>query len=81
MKVKSYTQTCFACPSQWEGFLEDSRPFYVRFRWGQLVIRVGSLGDSFDNCPFWTGIYNEKISDDLDGLISWEEVNIIMEGL
>ncbi len=49
MKVKSFTHTCLACPSQWEGFLDDDRPFYVRFRWGRLVIRVGVIGDSFDN--------------------------------
>lgn len=81
MKVKSFTQTCIACPSQWEGLLEDDRPFYVRYRWGYLCIDVGPIGDTIDNLRNWKLVYARPIGDDLDSLISWEKVNGIMEGL
>lgn len=62
MTIKSITQTCDACPSQWEGELDDGRFFYVRYRWGNLQLGIGkddseavrvsetiaALGDSLD---------------------------------
>lgn len=41
MKVKSLVRTCSACPSQWEGELEDGRFIYIRFRWGNLGYGIG----------------------------------------
>ncbi len=42
--VVSETQTCLACPTQYEGRLSDGRGFYFRYRHG-----VASLGfDSKD---------------------------------
>jgi hypothetical protein len=38
--VKTMTRTCCACPSQWEGRLEDGRMVYVRYRWGYLSVCV-----------------------------------------
>lgn len=40
MKVKTIAKTCSACPSQWEGHLEDGRMFYARYRWGRLTVAV-----------------------------------------
>ena len=31
-KVKFFSRTCLACPSQWEGVLEDGRFLYIRYR-------------------------------------------------
>lgn len=42
MKVKSIIKTCAACPSQWEGHLEDGRMFYIRYRWGWLTAEVSN---------------------------------------
>lgn len=36
--IEHLTQTCGACPSQWEGELEDGRMLYIRYRWGYLSI-------------------------------------------
>jgi hypothetical protein len=33
-------QTCVACPSQWEGMLDDGRMFYIRYRSGWLSAEV-----------------------------------------
>ena len=40
MKVKKIVETCGACPSQWEGSLDDGRAIYIRYRHGYLSIRV-----------------------------------------
>jgi len=40
MIVKNITQTCGACPSQWEGNLKDGRMFYARYRRGCLSIEI-----------------------------------------
>lgn len=34
--VKTLERTCEACPSQWQGHLEDGRMFYIRYRWGNF---------------------------------------------
>jgi len=40
MKVTYLERTCTACPSQWEGTLEDGRMIYIRYRHGVLQISV-----------------------------------------
>lgn len=39
-------KTCQACPSQWEGRLDDGRHVYVRYRWGTLQVGVGDTPDA-----------------------------------
>ena len=38
MKILNLTKTCWMCPSQWEGTLEDGKMVYIRYRWGHLTI-------------------------------------------
>ena len=40
ISIARIVQTCEACPSQWEGFFDDGRAFYIRFRWGHLRMTV-----------------------------------------
>ena len=40
IKVKSITNTCSMCPSQWEGITLDGKKVYVRYRWGYLRVEV-----------------------------------------
>lgn len=58
--VKYIRQTCNACPSQWEGELEDDRNFYVRYRWGWLTLDI----------PFGTTVFSKQLGDDLSGFLS-----------
>lgn len=39
MKLLHVTRTSIACPSQWEGVLDDGCMIYVRYRHGGLSIR------------------------------------------
>lgn len=42
VKVVALRQTCWACPSQWEGETDDGREVYVRYRYGHLTVQVGT---------------------------------------
>lgn len=65
------TQTCLACPSQWEGVLKDGRCFYVRYRHGRLTIHIGkSISEAITSPP----AIKRVIGDRLDGYIEWNDV-------
>jgi hypothetical protein len=68
---KTITQTCEACPSQWEGELVDGRFFYARYRWGYLSVRVS---DSKENIYNGKEIVGESIGNGLDGLMTTSEM-------
>lgn len=63
------TQTCFACPSQWEGSTEDYS-FYVRYRHGFLSVSIAKGGYA----PGGTQVFGQSIDKDSDGVMSWDEV-------
>ncbi len=51
MMVSEIKRTCGACPSQWEGRLDDGRFLYVRFRWGSFGFGIGaSESAAVENC-------------------------------
>jgi hypothetical protein len=74
LQVETLTQTCTACPSQWEGRLVDGRPIYIRFRHGELSIRIGRPDGGIEsaiNGPVW---FEWEADNGLDGEISLDEV-------
>lgn len=40
--VTSYTLTCEACPTQYEGDLADGRRFYFRYRFARAMLGIGA---------------------------------------
>ena len=70
--IVSKTQTCSACPSQWEGVLTDGRMFYVRFRHGYLSIRVSnSITEDAYDAVSGEEIFGVNSGDDMDGSCDW----------
>jgi hypothetical protein len=68
--VTELTQTCDACPSQWEGRTADGRHVYVRYRWGCLQIGIGnSLHDAVN-----TDTITRQLGDNLHGVLSYTEL-------
>jgi len=61
--VKEITQTCFACPSQWEGTTKDGEEIYIRYRWGGLSVEIN--GEE---------IFHKGIGGGLDGCMSFSEL-------
>lgn len=79
MKIR---QTCAACPTQWEGTLDDGRFVYFRYRHGRLTIDIAKDADS---CMYGTGdttVWFEDFTDERgnDGFMDDDEVKAIIEG-
>lgn len=62
LKIKEIKQTCYACPSQWEGKTTDDEEVYIRYRYGYLRCDINGKT-----------VYKAQIGDDLDGCIDLEE--------
>lgn len=67
--------TCDACPSQWEGKLDDGRMFYCRYRWGTFYISVSDRPtdrrlDAVSN----NYIMEVEYGGEMDGCMSTEEM-------
>lgn len=64
------SNTCYACPSQWEGKLNDGRLVYVRYRYGGLSIRVANIAsDDIADAVRGNELFYEEIGADLDGTL------------
>jgi len=75
LKLVSLTQTCGACPSQWNAMTDDGRQVYIRYRWGYLSVCVGEAGDTTEYAgvrgdPF----FGEQHGDLLEGVRATEEL-------
>jgi hypothetical protein len=76
-RIASLDHTCEACPSQWEGTLEDGTAFYVRYRGARLRIGFGqsvmaAITHACGPAPAVSEVLNEV--EPLDGYITWEQV-------
>lgn len=81
-KVVALKKTCTACPSQWEGALEDGRAVYARYRGGALSAGVGSDVDkAIDNSMSDQALYADYVGDGLDGFMDFEELRTHLFGL
>lgn len=73
--IKTITQTCDGCPSQWEIKLTDERMVYVRYRWGQLSIRISEKEtDDIYDAVNGKEIYKQVLSYGLDGFLDEKEM-------
>lgn len=81
-KVVALKKTCTACPSQWEGRLEDGRVIYARYRHGALSV---GIGDDIDEAVHngWTdeALYADYVGDGFDGYMDFEELKANLHGL
>jgi hypothetical protein len=80
--VLTLKRTCLACPSQWEGALDDGRAVYARFRHGHLSVGIGeTVEGAVDNAMSDHALYEEEIGDGLDGFMDFEELKAHLRGL
>ena len=73
--IKRLMQTCNACPAQWEGWIEDVRMIYVRFRWGYLSVNISN--EPTENVYDAVGgkeIFGRQLSDNLDGCLDIDKL-------
>ncbi len=74
-KVLTLKKTCLACPSQWEGDIEDGRAVYARFRHGHLSVGIGgTVKEAVGNAMSDQALYEGDIGDGLDGFMDFDEL-------
>lgn len=75
IRVKTIEQTCRWVPSQWEGYTDDGRPIYVRYRWGRLSIRLGRAGGTIEDAvASKRELIGRPIGHSLDGVMTYQEL-------
>jgi hypothetical protein len=80
-KVLTLRKTCLACPSQWEGALEDGRAVYARFRHGHLSVGTGeTVKEAVDNARSDQALYEADLGDRHDGFMDFEELKERLRG-
>ena len=76
MKLITFERTCYACPSQWEGKLDDGRMLYIRYRWSHLSVCVSP--NQTDNVMEAVGgeeIFSKECDNSgWDGVMSFHEL-------
>jgi len=82
LELATLTRTCLACPSQWEGTLDDGRAIYVRYRHGELSVGIGEdIDDAVRNGMSDQALYAADIGDGVDGFMDVEELKTRLHGL
>lgn len=82
LKVVALKKTSLACPSQWEGVLEDGRVIYARYRWGELSVGVGDgIDEAVRNGMSDDALYADPVSGGLDGYMDFGELKAHLHGL
>jgi len=81
-RVVTLKKTCTACPSQWQGTLEDGRVIYARYRHGELSVGMGSDIDAAVRNG-WTdeAFYADYVGNGFDGYMDFEELKVHLHGL
>lgn len=68
--VAEETQTCFVCPTQWEGRMDTGEYFYFRFRHGTASLGFGGTPGEANHNSSSNSLY---ISQDADGFLDYSE--------
>jgi len=63
VKIKSLTQTCGACPSQWEGETENGAYVYIRYRYGWLSVDIDGVH-----------MFGQEVGDSLGSVMDTEQM-------
>ncbi len=81
-EVVTLKKTSIACPSQWEGTLEDGRVVYARYRHGELSVGVGdAIEAAVRNSTSNQALHADHVGDGLDGFMDFDELKIHLHGL
>ena len=82
--IKELRKTCPACPSQWEGKLDNGKMIYIRYRWSCLSVSVSEkpTNDIMDAVNGRT-IYEKYIGDELgfDGYLEDDEMFFVLKDI
>ena len=74
LKVNKIVRTCYAAPTQWEGYFNDGDKLYIRYRWGYLSVRKDKT-----NAVRGKEIFGKQIGDSFDGYMDHSELKKIVK--
>lgn len=74
IQITKMVETCGGCPSQWDGWTEEGKYYYFRFRWGYLRV------DEHDPDGRSSTIFGEQIGDEFDGIMSYAALQEHLRG-
>ena len=81
-KIIELTQTCGACPSQWEGKLEDGRMIYIRYRYGGLEVSISYYPtDDVSDAVNGESIFQKYIGGAYDGVLDNEKMLFVLKDI
>jgi hypothetical protein len=72
----SGSQTCIACPAQWEFKTDDGEYVYIRYRGGAFSAKIGSTRDSAVSGEL---LVFGDFGDSLDGYMTTEEMEELLK--
>jgi hypothetical protein len=80
LEVYDLRRTCIACPSQWEGRIHEHGSVYIRYRWGNLTVRISPTDAHAVHAD--TCLYEDHIGlrsgDRLGGYIETDELYLAL---
>lgn len=79
IKIKKIKRTCFACPSQWEGYTIKNQPVYIRYRYGFLAAQIGKSGENIADALDGKYIFCAGIGHMLSGYMPYDELKEILK--
>jgi hypothetical protein len=82
IKIKEITQTCESSPAQWEAKSDDGKMVYIRYRWGDLTVKVApEPSDDIYDAVKGTEVFKRQLNNDLHGWLSYEELKTATNGI
>ena len=75
--LQSVKRTTWAAISQFEGLTTDGRHVHVRYRWGELSVHLGKVGEPATNVMGGELVYDGNYGDRHDFDIDWDEIECL----
>ena len=73
IRLATITQTCGACPTQYEGATEDGRLMYSRFRHNVLSVRIYPKDDADNRWDDRYVVLHMRLNQAADGYLRYEK--------
>lgn len=85
LQIKDLKRTCYACPSQWEGTLEDGHMIYIRYRHGRFSVSksptpTDDVMDAVGGIELYSNSFDEPwggYMDDIDMFLVLDNAELI----
>jgi hypothetical protein len=74
LRLVDVVETGAGAPSRWAARTTDDRPVDVRYRNGELTVRIGEVGGSIESAKSAPDWFDDAFGKPFDSCATWEEV-------